>query len=115
MGAVYPKDIRADEDDEQKEMAFEYQETLAAPGNGDWIMFPDGVNGASVELEVTAGEGYVEATLASLQDVKTGATVTGKKWDLSNVVATTQDYCLPCTAIRQVNVSGTTKIKVRMQ
>lgn len=116
MSFVYPKEIRADEDDEERELAFEWQEELASAGPGAWILFPNGVQGASVELEIGTGEGYVEATVDSIQDVKAGlAAVSGKKWPSGNVTITEQDYLFPVTALRQVNVSGTTLLKVRMQ
>lgn len=116
MSAVYPKEIRADEDDEERELAFEYEEALASSGAGAWVLFPNGVNGCSVELDITAGSGYIEATNDSLQDVKTGtAGVAGVAWRLGTITVSAQDYLFPCTAVRQVNVTGATKLKVRFQ
>jgi hypothetical protein len=112
--SIYPSEIRADLNDEQDQKAFEYEETISSPGNGEWVEFPNGVNGAAVELEIATGEGRVEATLDSLSEVQAG-TANGIAWDFGNVTGTTQDWVVPVTALRGVNISGIVKIKVRMQ
>jgi len=115
MGSIYPSKVRANNiNDEQDQFAFEYSETLSSPGNGTWIEFPNGVDGASVELVISSGTGKVQATSDSLSRVQAGS-AEGVDWDLGVVSGTTQDYCAPVTAIRAVNVSGTIKINVRMQ
>jgi|GEM_PF-2850459 len=113
--SVYPAEVRADLDDEQDQKSFEYSEELKSPGNGKWLEFPAGVIGAAIEIEVPAsGEGYAEATIAPLSRVRDNSAI-GTQWDKGSVTGTTQDYVIPVTAVRGVNVSGTIKINVRMQ
>lgn len=45
-------------DAEKDQFVFEYSGELSSPGNGDWILIPNGVNNISVTLSVTAGSGY---------------------------------------------------------
>ena len=97
-----------------REKQWEYSEELTSPGNGTWIEFPNGVRGAAVDLVITSGVGYVEATNGSLSEVKANTAI-GTIWDKGQVSGTAQDYVIPVKAIRLVNVAGTVKINVTMQ
>lgn len=112
--SVYPDEIRSDLKDEQDEKGFEYTELLSIAGNGKWLEFPNGIKGAMVELEITSGVGYVEATGSALSRVRDNTAV-GIQWDQGQVSGTAQDYVVPVTAIRLVNVSGSVRMNVRLQ
>ena len=88
---------------------FEFNESKAAAGNGNTIVIPPNIKGIAVTLEITAGNGKVQATTSSLADVLAGAEV-WVDWSKGAITATAQDYVMPCTALRLVNISGTTKI-----
>lgn len=95
---------------------FEYQETLTSSGNGDSVIIPDCVSKISVTLEITGGgSGRIQATTNLLQDVLDDNNVVWIDWDNGVVAASTQDAMEPATAIRVVNVSGTTRIMARAQ
>jgi hypothetical protein len=96
------------------DIGWEYNDTLATPGNGSSVINPDNVKIISVTLQITAGQGKVQATTSLLSDVLADTAV-WVDWDAGNVTATTQDTANPVTAIRQVNTSGTTKMMVRAQ
>jgi len=114
--SVYPAEVRADLDDEIPEKAWEYTEEIAAGQNGKWLEFPNGCRGAMVEIEIAgSGEGYVEATGQLLNERVRAGSATGKPWDQGTVSGTTQDYVVPVTAIRGVNISGTIRLNVRLQ
>jgi hypothetical protein len=87
----------------------EFDETLAAPGNSDWILVPKGKSTVSVALNPTAGSGYVEYTLSNVATVKTGSPV-AVIWDAETVTTYTDDVLFKVTAMRLVNVSGTTQM-----
>jgi hypothetical protein len=112
--SVYPTEVRASLNDEVKEKAWRFSETLSVPGNGQWIEFPNGVRGAAVELSIITGQGSVESTVESLTNVRNDS-ASGVVWDQGVVSGTTQDYVIPVTAVRAVNVSGEITINVRFQ
>ena len=87
---------------------------VASAGNGDSIIIPDNVQSISLVLEVTAGSGSVEWTLNTVANVL-AETAVWHSWDAQTVVTTLSDVFYPCTAIRMVNASGTTRLKVRAQ
>lgn len=87
----------------------EFDETLSSPGNTDWIFIPRGVDSVPVALNPTAGEGRIEYTLSNVETVKSGSPVV-KAWDSGNVTTYTDDTLFPITAIRMVNISGTTQM-----
>lgn len=94
--------------------AYEYNGTLTAAGNGEWVLIPNAIGSITIILEVTAGSGYVEVTNDTVYEVKQNTAV-GLGWDDGTVTQTTQSVVLPVTAIRQVNVTGTTTLKLRAQ
>lgn len=106
--------VRASLNDETNELGWEYSETLASPGNGKSVLLPNGCNGLSLTLSVTAGSGKIQTTTDLLENIHSGTAV-WVDWLVGTVTVTTQDYCKPVSAIRQVNVSGTTKLMLRAQ
>ena len=105
---------RASINDEQDQKSWYYQETLTSPGNGKWILKPNGTDGIGVTLVISSGVGKVQATTDSIDNI-IADTATAVDWDLGTVSGTNQDSCVQLTAVRQVNISGTTIIKVVAQ
>lgn len=112
MSTVTMNEIRDSINSEKLELGWEYEETLSSPGNGVWIKNPNGILGSAVTLEISGGSGKVQATTSLMSKVDADLAV-GVDWAQGVVTGTIQDYVIPVTAIRQVNVSGTTKITVR--
>jgi len=97
-------------------VSYQYSEELEEAGNGSTIIVPANVAGVSIELEVSGGEGKVQATLTPFDDIIiTEDNADWFDWIHGSVVVTTQGRCKPVTALRQVNVSGTTVLKLRAQ
>ena len=96
--------------------AWEYEESLAAGGNGESVILPDEIIGFAVTVEFTGGgTGYISTTTDSISNVKAG-TCTWVTWDLGTVGTTKQDYARPVTAIRMTQVAaGTMKMTCRAQ
>ena len=94
--------------------AFEFQESIATPSDGDWILIPDDIRSVAVALNVTTGTGKIQTTVDSVAKVQAG-TATPIDWDDGVVAVDTADVFAPVTAVRQVNASGTTEIQVRAQ
>ena len=95
--------------------AYYFKDSLASAGNGDWVALPVGIAHISVILEVTSGEGYIEVT-NDWESVRDDGSASGIiAWDDGNVTETTQSQVAPVVAIRQVNVSGTTKMFLQAQ
>lgn len=105
---------RASINDEADQKSWYYEETLASPGNGKWILKPNGTDGMGVTLVISSGVGKVQATTDSIDNIIAG-TETAVDWDLGTVSGTTQDSCIQLTAVRQVNISGTTTLKAVSQ
>ena len=99
---------------EKDKLGWEYADSLNSASNGDTVIIPDNVRFVSVALLITAGSGYVEATISKLADVLAGTGV-WVVWDKGTITSSAQDSCIPVTALRQVNVSGTTKLQLRAQ
>ena len=63
-------------------------------------------------MEISSGEGYLEASLSSVEDIIAGNGV-WEKWTNGNVTVTTLQTLNPAViGIRAVNVSGSIKIVV---
>ena len=93
--------------------AGEIDESLVAmAAAGDFFLIPAEFNSLSVTLGVTGGSGRVETTTNKVADVESDTNVVWVPWDAGDVVATTQDVAARPTAIRQVNISGTTRLMV---
>ena len=89
-----------------------YSKTLAAPGNGEWILFPKGGKGVSVILNST-GDGRVEATTDSIVNVEADSVAAGSilAWPHGDIgIAKLGARLAGVTAFRQVNISGLTSI-----
>lgn len=96
--------------------SFEAHETLNATGNGQWILIPTGVQSVAITLDATLGSGKIQVSSDSLIDIKNNIASKVIDWDAGIVTnALSNDVFFPCTAIRQVNISGTTSIGVRAQ
>jgi len=87
----------------------EFDETLSAPGNSDWILVPKNKSTISIALNPTAGSGRIEYTLSGIETVKTGSPIVAV-WDHGNVSAYADDVLHKITAFRMVNISGTTQM-----
>jgi len=100
-----------------KTFAFEFVETLSSSGNGDWLLIPDDMTGISVTVQAGGGAtAKVQTTIDPLAVVKSGTGITAVDWDYGEVSSPTQDYALPVTAIRLVQVgAGTSKMTIRCQ
>lgn len=86
---------------------------LTSAADNDWIILNsmEKDSSATVGLEITTGEGYVEFTGESFQSM-VDDTATGLAWDQGNVTATTYT-CFPgITGVKPVWVSGTIKIVI---
>ena len=99
-----------------RKFAFEYSETLVAPGNGTSILVPAGVATVSVQVDFSNnGTGKVQTTVSSVAIVKAGTAIWGD-WDAGTVSTHYEDVCVPVTAVRLVQVgTGSATISVRAQ
>lgn len=88
---------------------------IASPGDGDSIIIPDNIKDIIVTLYINAGQGKVQTTTNKVQDVIDDNSVIWVDWDPGLVSSTIQDTAPPVTAIRMVNVSGTTRLMIRAQ
>ena len=90
-------------------------EVLDSPGNGEWILIPYNRNGqreAAVTLSGTASwSGRVEGTNSPVSDVRDDTAV-AVAWPDGTVNAATNRILFTFTAIRQVNITGTTRLEV---
>ena len=99
---------------EETRSSFESHETLVATGNGQWIRIPTGVQSVAITLDATLGIGKIQVSSDSLIDIKNDIASKVMDWDAGIVTnAYSNDVFFPCTAIREVNISGTTSIGVR--
>lgn len=87
----------------------------AVAGNGDTIIMPITPNPKNVTLEITAGEGYIQTTKTKLANVLTDTDVIWDTWLLGSITTTAEDsYDGRVTAMRMVNVSGTTRMLINI-
>lgn len=90
-------------------------EVLDSPGNGEWILIPYARNGqreAAVTLSGTATwSGRVEGTNSPVSDVRNDTAV-AVAWPDGTVNTATNRILFTFTAIRQVNLAGTTRLEV---
>jgi len=88
---------------------------LSVSGSGDIIIMPVTSNIKNVTLEITAGEGYIQTTKTSLANVLSGTDVIWDTWTLGSVTSTVEDsYDGRATAMKMVNVSGTTRMLINI-
>jgi hypothetical protein len=109
-------DVCGENTGDARKVAWEKEVNLVASGNSDWILVPDEVQGLSVTLSFTGGgSGKMQSTTDKLDTVKNGSPV-AVDWPLGEVSSNTQDFCLPVTAIRAVQINaGTLKMTARAQ
>ena len=102
---------------EKGQFAWEYEDDVSSVTEGDTIIIPGGVVGIAVTLDIGAAcTAKVQTTTDKIQDViNEKATVTWVDWDAGAVIADTQDYCKPVTAIRLVQTIGTNKTKMKLR
>jgi len=93
-------------------IGYEYDSgDVAAAGNGNWIIIPDNIRSVNAVLEITAGEGKLQTTKNKIADVIAGTDIVAIDWKLGSVIATAEDeHTGRVTAIRMVNISGTTRM-----
>jgi len=95
---------------ENIEKSWYYKETKSSPGNGQWILKPNGTIAMGLMLAVT-GSGKVQATNSSIDEIEAGTEI-AFDWPQGIVIINTVDEVTQVTAIRQVNISGTTILLV---
>lgn len=95
---------------------FEYKGVaLSSAGNGPSVIIPTQIRTVSVRLLVSgSSSGNVQYSLSTLAEVLADTAI-WQEWDSGVVTAHTTDTANPVTAIRQVNVSGTTQLELRAQ
>lgn len=89
------------------------KETLSAPGNGEWILIPNGSISISAALDAISGSGKVQATL-DLEAIRNNTAPSGiVDWTPGSISgAVDSDVLNPAIAVRQVNASGTTILTI---
>jgi hypothetical protein len=95
--------------------AYNSTEELTEAGNGKWFILPKRVKSCAIGLIITGGSGKVQFTQALESVVKADTVPAGEifDWPKGVITASDQDRLLDrVTAIRQVNVTGTTKIQI---
>lgn len=103
---------RASIEDELSQYSWQFSELLSTPGNGSSILIPNGAVGVGIMLYIQSGSGKLQTTTDTIESVYDGSAI----WvdsPVGVVDATFQDYAKGITAIRQVNVSGTTRLLLR--
>lgn len=95
---------------------YEYEVSLAAVANSDWILIPKDIKNIAYVLSVSGGgKGKVQITTDSVYTVKTGSPV-AIDWPAGEVSANTSDSSVPVTAVRLAQTfAGTTKLTIRAQ
>ena len=101
----------------REKFAYEKSVSLSSVTVSDWILIP--ADTENVVVTVVPGSGCsakVETTTDPVSVVK-GGSPTAIAWDNGVVTATTQDFCVPVTAIRLSQTVGTnaTKMTLRAQ
>jgi len=118
MAIVYMTPVKVDRYDNtinENFRAYEYEDTITGgAANGDTVIIPVNIKSIQATLIIAAGSGKIQTTTSSVAKVIAG-TETWVDWDLGVITSTDQDSCMPVTAIRQVNASGTTTMQLRAQ
>lgn len=91
--------------------SWEYTDSLSGAGDGAYVLIPNWIRSVCVGLIISSGTGSIQFTLSSKAKVEAG-TANWVTWDYGTVATTTTDVFYPCTAIRQVNATGTTVLEV---
>ena len=101
---------------DRKRIVYEYEESLAAPGNGKAVLIPDGVEWWTTTMSFTGGaEGKVQLSTDSVDTIKTGTVTWVDSW-WGDADDTYIDFYFLVTAFRMVQtVAGTMKLTARAQ
>lgn len=92
-------------------VVFEIDETLSIPGETDWIIIPRGIDETEVGLNPTlSGNGRIEYTLSNVSDVIANSNIIAESWSKGNVISYADTIFGKITAVRMVNISGTTQM-----
>jgi len=95
--------------------AYEYEQTLDAAGDGDWILIPADVVTVVVTCQASGTTAKVQTTTDTIAAITAG-TETAVDWDDGAVSTATSAACTPPTALRLVQVgAGSSKLTVRAQ
>lgn len=96
--------------------AWEVREQLDEPGEGVWFLIPSGCESIQLMLAPLDGDGSgkIQITMDKVNSVKYDDPCY-IDWDNGIVTETTIEALMPVTAIRQVNVSGSTILTMRAQ
>lgn len=98
---------------EIKNSDWEYKDSLESPGEGPSMVVPVGVKNLEVFFTVeNGGIGKVQHTVSTQEDLIAGQAV-WIDWDIGEIGENSQDSSTPVTALRQVNVTGTTTLTVK--
>lgn len=94
---------------------YEYKSAapLSSPSNGPNVLIPGyrWISTLSITLIITAGSGKIQTTTSPIDDVDAGTA----KWNdtIDGLVSSTITTELAkCTAVRMVNVTGTTELTI---
>lgn len=101
-----------------KKAAYEAESSLAAAGNGDWILMPADIQNIAVTVSVGGGgAGKVQTSTDKVATIISGSGIVAIDWSAGAVSANTADKSAPVTAMRlvQTSVGGTTKMTIRAQ
>jgi len=113
--AYMVRDNISEYDKNIKNEVWEYDYTLSSPANGDSVLIPVTAEKIIATLYVSpGGNGKIQTTTNKIADVKTDTNVVWVDWDSGSVDSTVQDSTLSVTAIRQINVAGTTRMMLRV-
>ena len=97
--------------------SYEKSVSVSSVTTSDWVLIPADVASVAVTLVIgSCCTAKVETCTDMVYIVKTGSP-TAIAWDAGLVTATTQDMCIPCTAVRINQTIGTnaTTLKIRAQ
>ena len=99
----------------EDEYGYEYEDTLAGGGNGDWILIPVDVRSVAVTCSAVGTTAKVQTTTDLVASVEADTAV-GVDWDDGAISSATSGSCVPPTAIRLVQTgAGSSKLTVRAQ
>ena len=117
MSIEYMQPITIPEYKEQADdIGWEYKKEMTSPGDGASVIIPTTVRNISITLEIDSGSANFEATTSPIAEVLAeDASVVWIPWDNGEVAFTVQDQMVPPTAVRQVNVSGVSRLLLRAQ
>jgi hypothetical protein len=115
MGVAYMKRVYINEYEVNIEnKAWEYKDELSSSGNGDSVIIPVNVANIAISYEVDSGEGKIQYTMSTIEEIEAGSAL-WHNWDSGDVTSNSEEFFKPVSAVRQVNASGTTTMRIRAQ